>query len=435
MIAKLEMPENTDYDVIVVGGGPSGCTAAISAARQGAKTLLIEGTDALGGMATMGGVPAWCPFSDGEKIIYRGLAEKIFNLTKAGEKHIDPDRLDWVPVVPEKLKRILDQLLTESGAQILFGTLLSYVNAEDGVIDNIIVTNKNGLSAYKAKVYIDCTGDGDLAAWSGAEFMKGDEETGEMQMGTLCFTVANVDMYGYIYGDNLHGDNHDSPIYKAVHSDKYPLIRDSHLCQNILGPGVIGFNAGHLRNLDGTSAQSLTDGVIEGRKMANEIVEALREYVPQTFGNAYLTSTSSLVGVREGRRIVGDYILRAEDYAAKSVFDDEIGRCSYYIDVHRNKDSKKVYKKYPRLGKGESYGIPYRVLTPKHMKNLLLAGRNVSCDRYILGSVRVMPPAMVTGEAAGTAAGLLLASGDLDVHKLDTGLLRSKLREAGAYFI
>lgn len=428
---------NDSYDVIIVGGGLSGCTAAIAAAREGAKTLLVEGTSALGGMATMGGVPAWCPFSDKEKIIYKGLAEKIFTLANKGVLHISPDDKDWVPIVPEKLKKILDELLVEAGVDILFQTSLAAVESKDGIVEHVIVSNKNGLSAYRAKAYIDCTGDGDLCAWAGAEFAKGDKETGIMQMATLCFTVSNVNTYAYVYGATLHAGNANSIIYDIVREGKYPHIIDTHICQNVVGPGVVAFNAGHIEKLDGTSPDSLTKGYILGRRIAYEILESLKEYWPDAFGGAFLTTTSSLMGVRESRRILGDYILTVDDYLAKRSFHDEIGRCSYHVDMHKGKEEMAVPSlavRYPKYEKGESYGIPYRCLTPKGLKNVLVAGRAVSCDRNVLGSVRIMPAAMVTGEAAGVAAALAAAAEQPDVHCIDTNVLRNKLASHGAYF-
>lgn len=179
------------WDVIVIGGGPAGCTAAISAAREGAKTLLIEAMGQLGGMGTAGMVPAWCPFSDGEKIIYRGLAEKIFEASRKGVPHERKQKLNWVNINPEYLMQVYDRMVAESGAKVLFFSRVAAVEmSADDTVDAIIVANKSGLVAFKAKVFIDATGDGDVATWAGASFKKGGED-GILQSSTLCFSFAN----------------------------------------------------------------------------------------------------------------------------------------------------------------------------------------------------------------------------------------------------
>ncbi|HIX91772.1 MAG TPA: FAD-dependent oxidoreductase [Firmicutes bacterium] len=437
-----EIPMHDGYDVIVVGGGPAGVAAAYSAAREGANTLLIEATGALGGMSTMGMVPAWCPFSDKEKIIYRGLAERIFNAGKAQTPFVDPKRLDWVPINPEVMKVIYDDLMNEVGVKVLFGTVLSSVDAEDGTINAIIVTNKAGLSAYSAKVYIDCTGDGDLSAYAGAEFHLGDDDDPpSVQMSTLCFSLGGVNDEVYRSGITLHGDNRSSPIWKMKDDPRFPYITDSHFCNNPIGKGAVGFNAGHLPEFVGTDPEELSKAYMIGRKKAHDVAKGLAEYYPEAFADAYVLETAPLMGIRESRRIVGDYTLTADDYMSRATFPDEISRNSYYLDVHRTAKEKAAQiaagvseeKVNARYGKGESHGIPYRCLTPKGMVNLLCAGRIISCDRRILGSVRVMPNCFTTGEAAGLAAALA-ASGDRDVHAVDVGLLRDKLRQYGAYF-
>ena len=182
-LRSRSIPLNTDYDVIVVGGGPSGCTAAAAAARTGAKTLLLEATGSLGGMGTSGLVPAWCPFSDKEKIIYRGLAETVFERSKALSPHVAPTDVDWVPIDPEGLKRIYDDLMQEYGVTVLFNTFLCDVDAENGEVHAIVTANKAGFTAYSAKTYIDCTGDGDLAVWAGARYEF--EEDGEPILCTI----------------------------------------------------------------------------------------------------------------------------------------------------------------------------------------------------------------------------------------------------------
>ncbi|WP_293739968.1 FAD-dependent oxidoreductase [uncultured Parabacteroides sp.] len=424
----LKLPEikvDDQWDVIIVGGGPAGCTAAIAAAREGAKTLLIEAMGQLGGMGTAGMVPAWCPFSDGEKIIYKGLAEKIFRESKKGVPHEPENKLDWVSINPEYLISIYDRIVTESGAKVLFFSRLAAVEmSSDDTIDAIIVSNKAGLVAFKGKVYIDATGDGDLAAWSGASFKRGYDEKGSVQMSSLCFSFANIDSYDYINGPTLYvWKDESTPLYKAVRSEKYPLV-DTHFCNNLVGPDVIQCNAGHM-TVDTTDPWAISDAMILGRQKAVQYLEAMKDVRPSTFSNAFVVKTASLLGVRDSRRIEGDYIFTVEDWRQRKSFEDEIGRNCYYIDVHSGKHKPEHYKK------GESHGIPYRCLTPKGIKNLLTAGRCISTDEQAFGSIRVMPCCLVTGEAAGMAAVHAIEQTRNDVHKIDISYLRKRLKEEG----
>ncbi len=429
---------NAEWDVIVVGGGPAGCTAAIASAREGAKTLLIEATGCLGGMGTAGLVPAWCPFSNGKDMVTQGIGKKIFEEVKKGMLHVPEDALDWVPIDHERLKRVYDEMVTEAGATVLFNTMLSAVDADDnGNVQAIITSNKAGLTAYSSKVYIDCTADGDLAVWAGAEYLKGDEDTGEMQPATLCFLLSNVNERAYLDGPKLNPEKDEhSPAISISNSDDYPLVKDAHMCSVVTGPTTVGFNACHLYGIDNTDPMSVSRGLIEGRKLADQIKNGLAKYHPKAFGNAYLVATGSLMGIRETRRIVGDYVLTIDDYANRRSFEDEISRNSYFIDVHpslNSKGKKAAISEVKSCGIGESHGIPYRCLTPKKLKNVLVSGRNISCDRYVLGSIRVMPPVMAFSEAAGMAAALATKIENYDVHKVDTDYLRQRLREEGAY--
>ena len=314
------------WDVIVVGGGPGGCAAAISAAREGAKTLLIEAMGQLGGMGTAGMVPAWCPFSDGEKIIYRGLAEKIFEASRKGVPHERKQKMNWVSINPEYLMTVYDQMVAESGARVLFFSRVAAVEkVADETVDAIIVANKSGLVAFKAKVFIDATGDGDLAAWAGASFKRGDD-SGVVQSSSLCFSFANVDSYNYnLTGPSLHTSNKNSPVYKAIESGKYPLI-DKHFNSNFIGPDVVQFNAGHLDNVDSTDPWATTQAMMVGRQIAGQYLEAMKDVQPKTFGSAFLVKTASLLGVRDSRRIEGDYTFTVEDWKERRTFEDEIGR-------------------------------------------------------------------------------------------------------------
>jgi len=429
------LPLDDSWDVVVVGGGPAGCAAAAAAARDGAKTLLVEATSCLGGMGTAGLVTCWCPFSDGEKMIYRGIAEKVFTATKAGMPHIDDAALDWVALDPELLKRIYDDLVTDAGAEVRFNTSLAAVEMADAAtVSTLILSSKSGLTACRAKVYVDCTGDADLAAWAGCEFSKGDE-TGEMQPATLCFMLANADGYAYTNGLQLWPDT----IKAMRDSGRYDEIPDTHFCNSLIGPSVVGFNAGHLWDVDNTEPRSTSKALMQGRKLADAIRRGLTEFAPASFGSAWLAQTAALIGIRETRRIVGDYVLTLEDYMARRSFADEIGRNSYPIDIHTSKaevaDHSKaahsVMDRYENYKPGESHGIPYRCLTPKGLANVLVAGRSVSTDRVVQGSTRVMPVCLVMGEAAGAAAVMTLETAD--VHAVDTDRLRARLRDCGAY--
>lgn len=438
-LPERSIPCDDSWDVIVAGGGPSGCTAAMAAAAEGAKTLLIESGGALGGSGTSALVPAWCPFSDKEKVIYRGLAQKVFEAAKMGMPHVRPNDLDWVPIDAERLKRVYDAMVAESGAEVLFHTMLASVEKSDHeTVEAIIVSNKAGLSALKASVFVDCTGDADLAAWAGAEFHKGDE-AGTLQPATHCFVLTNVDEYALHHSENLHPNNPRSPIHRILASRRFPGIPDSHLCNTLVGPGTVGFNAGHLWNVDNTNPWIVSKALRDGRKMAAEFRDALAEFVPAAFGNAFLVATGSVVGIRETRRIVGDYVLSLEDYLDRASFPDEICRNSYFIDLHFTKeeagmaDKPDVERRFSQYGPGESHGIPYRCLTPRGLKNVLVAGRSISCERIVSGSTRVMPVCLAMGEAAGTAAAMALAHPSPDVHTLDTRALRTRLRERGAY--
>jgi hypothetical protein len=413
----------TPWDVIVAGGGPAGCAAAAAAAREGARTLLIENTGCLGGMGTSGLLNAWCPFTDKEKIIYRGIAQQVFLAAKKGVPHIKGN--DWVPINTEHLKTIYDDLITTQGVTPLLLSTVAAVEMKDkNTLDALIVANKAGLTAYKAKIFIDCTGDGDLAAWSGAPFDLGDPE-GHLQQATLCFSISNIDPYHYQLHGPLQNNYPNSPLAHILQDPAYPLINDAHLNDKMPAPALLAFNAGHI-TLDPLDPHSLTQAMITGRQIAGQFHQGLTQHAPQIFASSYLNTTASLPGIRESRRIHCDYTFTLDDWQARRDFPDSIGRNAYYIDLHHHNATR-----YPRYNKGESHGIPYRILTPINHTNLLVAGRCVSTDHYAHGSLRVMPPCLVTGEAAGMAAAHAIHQTHNNVHHIDIPHLRQRLQEEG----
>jgi len=438
-----QIPLEERFDVLVAGGGPAGCAAAIAAARNGASVLLVEASGTLGGMGTTGLVPAWAPFSDGKSIVYRGIAQEIFELSKSCMQHVKPDATDWVALDAEALKRIYDKLVRDSGATVLFHTHVADVVREGARIDVAVLANKSGLTACRAKCYIDCTGDADVVAFAGFPYLYGDEQTGGIQPTTLCFTLTNVDEYHY---KNWYTpENKMTDVMVALyHSDKYPLVTDNLSCNSLVGPRTVGFNCGHLWDVKPTDPYNLSTALMQGRELAYQIWAGVCEQWPDAFASSFLVSTAQMLGVRESRRIVGEYTLTAQDYLQKKSFPDEIGRNSYYMDVHLSKEEsdlvlegKKTFEEFDKgrasYAPGESHGIPYRSLIPKGAENLLVAGRIISCDHQLQGSVRVMPICLVTGQAAGTAAAMAVQCGA--ASKVDPEELRTRLLQDGVYFM
>lgn len=441
---QLDVPIRGQYDVIVAGGGPAGCAAAIACAREGRNTLLIEGTTALGGMGTMGLVPAWCPFSDKEKLIYRGLAGEIFRRSRAQVPNAGPHDLDWVPINAEALKRIYDDMVEDAGVTVLFQSQVCGVQAQAGRAEAVMIQNKQGLSFYTARVFIDCTGDGDVAVMAGAGCEVGNPG-GYVQPSTHCFTLGHVDTYAYehVLGDRMRNYDltDDCICLQLMRDPELDLIVDTHFCNSLVAPGTVGFNAGHIFELDSTDPAAVSRALMRGRRLAQQFLVGLKRYAPEAFANAYVAQTGPLMGIRESRRILCDYRLTVEDYLARRSFPDEIGRNSYYVDVHQNSSELQAVQegtfiadnRFERYGKGESHGIPYRSLVPVGLENVLVAGRCIGSDSLINGSVRVMPPCLVTGEAAGIAAAMAWEMPTPNVHAVPVERLQEKLLGYGAY--
>ncbi|MGN0173660.1 MAG: FAD-dependent oxidoreductase, partial [Acutalibacteraceae bacterium] len=428
-----DLPVHDGYDVIVAGGGPSGIAAAAAAAREGAKTLLIEQSGQLGGMATSGLVPAWTPYTDGIRIIYGGISKRIFLETKAAMPHIPKDKLDWVAIDFEALKENYANLLNETGVDIIYHTIVcDVVMKNERTVESIVVANKSGISAYKAPVFVDCTGDADIYAFSGGEYDVGDD--GDVQPATMCFIMTNIDediLYSMPY---MHAGNKDSMIYNIVNDGKYN-IPDTHFCHSKIAPKTFGFNAGHVWNIHSTDPEEVSKGITEGRALVHRLVAALKEYHP-AFKDAYLVQTAPTLGIRESRRIKGDYTFTVDDYLARRSFKDEICRNNYFIDIHGSqaeKDQGCMDHRFEHYKDGESHGVPYRCLCPAHLDNVLVAGRTVSSDRITQGSLRIMPCCLCEGEAAGIAASMASRMKTPDIHNVNTDKLRDILKSHDAY--
>ncbi|MBM4050611.1 MAG: FAD-dependent oxidoreductase, partial [Planctomycetes bacterium] len=296
-----------------------------------------------------------------------------------------------------------------------------------------ILAAKSGLFAVKAKMFVDGTGDGDLAAWAGAPFEKGDADGG-MMPGTLCSLWADVDWDAVRTSGLGAGEKRLLDAFK----DKVFTIEDRHLPGMWrVGERVGGGNIGHTFGVDSTDERSLTQALLWGRKSLLEYERYYKQYL-KGFEKMELVATGSLLGIRESRRILGDYVLNLEDFKTRATFPDEIGRYSYPVDVHASTPDEATYAKFHedfkklRYGRGESYGIPYRVLVPQKLRNVLVAGRCVSADRYLQGSIRVMPGCYITGQAAGAAAALAIEKGT-DTRGFAVTELQARLKALGAF--
>jgi len=442
ILFERSVPLRHEVDVFIAGGGPSGVAAALAARQLGAEVFLAEGQSCFGGMGTAGLVPIFCQFSDDINFLAGGAGQKIFDRCR-DTGAFGPDyksdrkyRHDSNPIYAEGLKRVYDELMAESGAKFIFQSRLVAVQAEAGLVDCVICHAKSGFFAVKAKVYIDCTGDGDLATWAGAEFEKGDED-GQLQSGTLCSLWAGIDW---------------NKVRAAEQYDRWPSGQRSKIDQAIqdgvfttydrsipgiwpTGHGLGGGNLGHAFGVDGIDEQTVTEALLTGRKKASEYLRYYKQY-NTGFEDMELAATGALLGIRETRRITGDYTLTVEDYKNRANFADEIGRYNYSIDIHPSTAGpiKKVSTSFHDIScrEGESYGIPYRILTPSGLDNVLVAGRCVSTDRYVNGSIRVMPGCFITGQAAGAAAAIT-ADKQTTTRAIDIKELQQKLKAMGAF--
>lgn len=428
---RREIPVRQEVDVFVAGGGPAGCAAALAAARQGRSVFLAERHTCLGGMGTAGMVPVFMQFSDGVSFLAGGVGHEIAErLARACGFELR----DCLAIQAEVLKRLYDDLLLDAGVGFTFETALIAVEKESADrVGLAVLAAKSGLFAVRAKVFIDATGDGDLAAWAGAPFEKGDAE-GSLMPGTLCSLWANVDWEAVAKGGLGAGESQLESAFR----DGVFTLPDRHLPGMWrVGDGIGGGNIGHTFGVDSTDERSVTKALLWGRKVILEYERYYKEYL-KGFERMALVATASLLGIRESRRILGDYVLNLEDFKGRAVFDDEIGRYAYPVDIHASKPDEANYRKFAeefrtlRYGKGESYGIPYRVLVPRGLSNVLVAGRCVSADRYLQGSIRVMPGCYITGQAAGLAAALAIERGT-DTRGFPVAELQRRLKAIGAF--
>ncbi len=435
-----EIPVDKEYDLVIVGGGPAGTAAAVCASRLGANVLLVEATGCLGGMGTSGLVTAFDPMANGERMLVGGLMREIvttmhkrgFLAPQVTKDFYSKRHSTWTPFRVEGYKVVLDELVTDNNVEVRYFTRVVDADTNGHTVNGVILQNVEGFCFVRAKTFIDATGDAVLSDLCNVPYREAGRDTPNIMPPTLCAQIGGIDW----------------KITEPVNQQKYVLkaLDDGHFTYNdrhVPGLFRVGettgmLNAGHVFHMNAVNCRSLSDGIVMGRKLVQEFLSFYRKYVPGC-ENAELVTTGSLMGVRESRRIVGEYELTYEDYITQRQFADQIGVYNAPVDIHVYDDSDKEYQRYHeqfsktgRLKAGESFGIPYGILVPKGWKNLWVAGRSNSSDVRAHGSIRVQPACSMMGQAAGTAAVQSISTGQ-PACELDTQMLVTTLRDAGAY--
>jgi len=421
------------WDVIVCGGGPAGIGAAIAAARGGARTLLVEALQHLGGLATSHRLATMCDSPGGP--IYDELMGRLMDLDSAWyrenpERYYPPGRTGYRP---EMFKAVAVEMADEAGVEMLLGTVAEAGWLDGGAVAGVHVVNKAGRSLARAQVVIDCTADADIAAGAGAPFVQGDPEDGRIQHCNFAWRIGGVD------GERFKSDGPDAEELER-------LCRDAVAAGDITPPdAVFGIDPGafpwsgnqqaiaqswELQHIDPTDPRQTSRALVQCQRAALQIVRVLRERVPG-YEDCVIEKIATVLGTRESRRIVGGYTVTGEDVLNGAKFADGVVPAWFWLDLHDPEPGRSTpypleYVQANRPARGDWYEIPYRCLVPREPLGILVAGRCVSCDHAAQGSLRVMPTCMYLGQAAGTAAAWAAEAG-VHPHELDGAALKREL--------
>lgn len=424
-----DIPIIAETDILVAGAGPAGIGAALSAARCGAKVMIIEKCGYLGGIATAGMMSHWsgatqCPLMN--EIMDRTMQSTSLPLEKS--EYLSPHDLKW-SIPHECQKQVLFQMLQEAGIQIQVHTMAVGVIKEDNKVKGIITESKSGREAILAKAVIDATGDGDIAAFAGAEYLLGREEDNACQPVTLMFRIGGVDYSRAVFPRSFETCI-DLPKGEIQTLGKTHLPHPAGhvlLYKNLL-PGEVTVNMTNVTGINGTDVRDLTKAEIVCREQMDKIVLFLREYVPG-YEKCYLTASGEMTGIRETRHFKGVLTLTAEHIVEATVFDDWIATRNYFnFDIHNIKgaglDSNGAQKHFHAKG---SYTIPYRACVPEKIDGLLLSGRNISGTHKAHSNYRVMGICLNIGVGVGTAAAVAIRNNtelrDVDIKEVQQILL------------
>jgi hypothetical protein len=434
-----------EVDVVVAGAGPAGIAAAIAASRGGARTLLVERYGFPGGVGTNSLVSGFASgFHDGERMVIGGLFERMRESLYSQGALVKTD--NYEPFDPEALILYYVKTLLASGVELRFHTYVTDVVMRGNRIDAVIVESKSGRQAIRAHTYIDATGDADISARSGVGFDIGRAGDGLMQPVSLMFAMGGVDsdkllrevtaieggpFNGHIDGiEHMIFEDQEDIVTKA--KEKGYLVnvprRNIAICWSLPGrPDVVYANFTRIQKVNGTNVEDLTRAEVEGRLQIEEAIRFFRDWMPG-FQHCYLLRVAAQVGIRESRRVHGQYTLTEQDVLQTRQFDDVVAQAHYMIDIH---DPTGNGTHIRRLRKGTSYDIPYRCMLPKQVENLLVTGRCISSTHEAFSSLRVMSISIALGEAAGVA-GAMAAAGHISPSEVNVAQLQDELMRHGA---
>lgn len=440
---RRKTPIIEETGVLVCGGGTAGVVAALAAAREGVKTLLVEQFGSLGGTATLAQTtPMMRNEIDGNDLI-RGIHAEIQEmLVKMGSGKTAKEAMYFDPVL---LRIILDRLCIKYGVKLLLNTYIVGAIVEKKALKGVLVENKSGRSAILAKVTIDATGDADVAAFAGVPFETGESKKHINQPMNLRFSMAKVDIkkaLRFFKELGFTGGTISISASEATETKLAPLIRkvvkEGILRKGDLGcfqffimrgrPGEVSFNGPRLTGFRATDGWSITEAQIIGRQKILRIVQFLRKYC-QGFEKAYIAEIAPMLGIRESRRIVGKYKLTVDDVLKGKKFPDAVTRNCYPVDIHSptGRGTTIIH-----LSPGEFHEIPYRSLLPKKIDRLLVAGRCLSATFEAQSAVRIQMNCRAMGEAAGLAAAICVKEGKMP-SAIDGIRLRDLLVRKGLF--
>lgn len=446
------MPQKKRWDVIVLGGGVSGCMAAFAAAKQGATTLLVEQYGFLGGSLTNAGVGPMMTFHAGKRQVVTGLPQELIERLCAKRGcvgHIEDTTGYASSVTPfdaEVLKLVLDEMAQDCGVDVLFHATLIGVHKQDNSIQTLTLQTKSGLLELEGTVFIDASGDGVLAFTAGADIRQGRDADGLCQPMTTNMKVSGVDID--VLKAEIRKNQENFNLRDLSSMDRAPRLsmagfyrefnkakadgllrteREDVLLFETVNPGEVIVNTTRIIKLNPVDPWDLSKAEQEGRRQASELIQFFREYCAG-FSNAILVSTGVQIGVRESRRVMGDYVLTQEDLLESRHFEDTVALGGYPIDIHNPAGAKTATT---HLKPGQYYFIPLRSLIVKGFENMLVCGRCMSATHEAGAAIRVTPIAMGVGQAAGAAAGLAAVDG-VSVREVEISKVHCALEKMGA---